>query len=119
MSQFDLTTLEPGHHSCFLFEDFDDQLSTTIPFLKLGLAKKEKCLFLSDPLTVEKVRKKLNAAGVSVDSEEKCGALVLTSARDYLVNGRFNSKRMVTFLEAALEGALKEGFTGFRATGDV
>lgn len=90
-----------------------------VEFLKAGLLLNERCLFVADPLAVDSVKMALAAAGIDTAAERQRGALILTSEREYLVNGQFQSSNMLSFLWQATESARAAGFAGLRATGDV
>jgi hypothetical protein len=113
-----LTTLSHGHHGCLFFDTLQRALAVTIPFLEIGLKRKERCLYLADPLTILAV--KSSFLTISVDRELRRGSLILSSDRNHLTReGLFDEHRMIDFLGQAEREALKDGFTGFRATGDV
>ena len=61
----------------------------------------------------------LAAAGVDVLKEVANGRLVLSSSQNHLANGRFDVDLMMGTLEDALEQALREGYHGLWATGDM
>lgn len=114
-----LQLLTPGHHGCFFYNDQQDAVDTSLVFLKIGLERNERCLFLSDPSTIEKTRSAFERAGIDTAREAEQGRLVLFSERDYLVNGRFDQARMIQFIGQAYQDTVKAGFTGMRGTGDV
>lgn len=65
------------------------------------------------------MRSYLSAAGVDVTREMEKGSLVLSSAQDHLVNGQFDIDRMMDTLANALDQALKDGYAGLWASGDM
>ncbi len=114
-----LSSLHLGDHACFSVRSRKEQVLVTSEFIRIGLERNESCLFLGDPVLVAKVADALSDAGVDLRGEAQRGALLLRSERDYLVDGRLESKAMVVCLLKAVSEAVKAGFAGLRATGDV
>ena len=65
------------------------------------------------------MRSYLAAGGVDVTAEEAIGSLVLTSELEHLDGSRFNVDRMIGSLQSALDAALRDGYEGLWATGDM
>jgi hypothetical protein len=65
------------------------------------------------------LRAYLFARGVDVPKEINKGSLVLSSDRGHLKNGSFDTDRMLTKLSDAMHEALKEGYQGLWASGDM
>jgi hypothetical protein len=114
-----ISTLKHGDHACFYFKDRQEQMHVTIPFIITGLERNERCLYLADPITLSLVKEELEDKGINVEKESARGALKLSSDRDYLVGGQFETAHMIASLRAAIKDALKAGFAGLRATGDM
>ena len=114
-----LRLLNLGHHGCFYYHTQADAIETSLAFLQIGLERNERCIYLTDPSTVEKAKTVFTQAGIDVDKEAEKGTLFLTSERSYLVNGRFDKNRMIQFIDQTLQDALKAGFTGLRGVGDM
>ena len=66
------------------------------------------------------MRSYLAAAGVDVAHESANAKLVLSSERHHLADGRqFDVDQMIEALEEALKQALRDGYEGLWATGDM
>src|ERR1043165_886014 len=65
------------------------------------------------------MRSYLAAEGVNVAREIDEGNLVLTSEQGHLIDGTFDVDRMIDSLEAAINQAVKDGYRGLFATGDM
>jgi DcmR-like sensory protein len=84
------------------------------------LEQNYRCLYLNSSPMVAGMRSYLAAAGVDVAREVEKSALVLTSARGHLTDGvHFDPEQMMRSLESALNAALREGYAGLWATGDM
>ncbi len=78
-----------------------------------------RCLYLNRPQMVGAFESSLASAGVDTAEAVRRGALVLSSDQSHLVNGIFDSERMLAMLRRAIRQALFHGFTGFWASGDM
>jgi hypothetical protein len=65
------------------------------------------------------IRSYLAAAGLNVQHAIQKGALVLSSDQNHLKEGRFDADRMLHMLEEAVTQALKSGYEGLWASGDM
>jgi signal transduction histidine kinase len=61
----------------------------------------------------------LERAGVDPDQETRKNRLIMGSGHDYLDQGRFNTDKMLAFLQRTYDSTLEDGFTALRAAGDV
>jgi PAS domain S-box-containing protein len=110
-----LLDLKPGDHVCPVNDSKVDQLAVAVPFIKTGLARGERCVFVADDHSVEEIMRAFEAARVDVAHEKERGALrILTKAETFLLPGEFHPEAMIDFLRKAEAAALADGFTGFR-----
>lgn len=111
---------EVSRHKCLIYDgDPSHQLSVVIPFLADGLRDNWRCLYLGSPEMVRMAGTALGARGVDVRQETRRGALILSSDRSHLVGGSFDSAKMIDGLCALIDRAVKDGFRGLCATGDM
>ena len=61
-----LASLRQGDHICRICESVAEQLDAAVPFMKEGLARGERCLYIADERSVEAIVGALAAAGVDV-----------------------------------------------------
>lgn len=107
-------------HQCFIYGGApSSHLADIAPTLIENLKGGRRCLYLNSPPMVAGMRCQLSAAGIDLAEEVKRGALVLTSDRNHLVDGRFDVDRMLRLLRDALELALADGYLGLWAAGDM
>lgn len=83
------------------------------------LAANVRCLYLNSAPLVAEMRLCLAAAGVDVIGAEANGSLILSSERPQLIHGTFDGRAMLASLEVELMRALKDGYAGLWATGDL
>lgn len=111
---------QQGDHVCTLFSSAEEQLAAAIEYIRQGLERQERCLYVCGEQTPAEFRKALNAGGIDVAQEEARGALVLlTKESGHLKGGSFSASRMITMLKSAVEDALRDGFEGLCAAGDM
>ena len=111
---------QQGDHVCTLFASPEEQLSAAVEYIRQGLARGERCLYVCGEQTPSEFRGALRAAGIEVAHQEKRGALVLlTKETGHLKGGSFNASRMIGMLSNAVEDAIHDGFAGLCAAGDM
>lgn len=109
-----------GDHVCTLCTSRREQISAAVEFIRGGLARGERCLYICCEQTPPEFREELRCAGIDVDAEESRGALELfAKAEGHLKGGAFDAARMIEMLGAALSDALAMGFAGLRGAGDM
>lgn len=110
-----------GQHVCAIYDTPDEQRAVAIAFIGDGLRKQERCLYVAESAAdVEKFRGLLQDVGIDAHNAETSGALILMTSDDaHLVDGCFDSERMLRMLNDTVEKALNDGFTGLRTCGDM
>jgi signal transduction histidine kinase len=116
----ELSKLKQGDHLCSLYENTAEQLAVAVPFMIDGLARGERCVYITDDRTIEEVVHALAAAGADVEQARQRGALRLMTAQDlYRRAGEFVPLAMIDFIRHAEAEALADGFSGLRLTGEM
>ena len=110
-----------GDHVCALFSNVQEQETVAAQFIAAGLRAGERCLFVgSSSVALQRFGDRLQADGVDAAAEQDRGALLLlTTQQAHLIDGCFDSERMLTMLNQAVEDALNDGFAGLRTCGDM
>src|SRR5882672_3449068 len=115
-----LEQLGPHDHFCSIYESPEEHYAVAIPFIRIGLDRGEKCIYIADDGTVGDVRQAMQSEGIDVDRATASNALVLaTKEQAYLEHGSFHPDWMFTFWEEATQSAMREGFSALRATGET
>jgi signal transduction histidine kinase len=115
-----LEQLGPHDHFCSIYESPEEHYAVAIPFIRIGLDRGEKCIYIADDGTVDDVRQAMQSEGIDVDRATASKALVLaTKEQAYLEHGSFHPDWMYTFWKEATQLALSEGFSALRATGET
>lgn len=115
-----LEQLGAHDHLCSIYETEDEQYAVAIPFIRIGLERREKCVYIADDHHVSGLHGRLRQAGVDVEAALRSGALVVLTKKDaYLRNGRFDPEWMFTFWREAAAEAKAQGFGSLRGTGET
>ena len=115
-----LDNLPYGSHLCCVYDTPGHQFSALIPFLREGLQRGDKCLYILDESTREELSSVLTEAGIPLMDVVGSGAFLMeTSDRTYYRNGSFDTDRMFEYLSRIYDAALAAGFKGMRASGEM
>ena len=106
-------------HLCLFYSSREEQLAAVIPFLRAGLRRGERCIYIVDDDPAPLIDACRNA-GILVDDVIAADALlVLTKWDSYLKRGDFDPEWMLQFLQDQVAAAKAAGFAALRVTGEV
>ena len=110
-----------GTHLCQFYESKQDLIDILVPYFSEGLRNNEFCMWItSSPLEVEEARRALKKAIPNLESYESNGQIEIISYTDwYLLDGKFDSDRVLQGWVKKEKKALKNGFEGLRLTGNT
>ena len=112
--------LHAHDHAVFFDESYEHGRRAIIPFLKTGIDRGEKCIYLAHSHGAEQIERRLKEEGVDAETVKAAGQLVILQASEtYLSCGRFNPKRMIELWVSEVERAICEGYPGVRVTGET
>jgi signal transduction histidine kinase len=118
-----LTALEqlgPHDHQSLIYDTAKDRFEVAIPFIRIGLDRGEKCIYIADDGMAEGIRSAMRAQGIDVAQALASQRLVLATKEDaFLRDGAFDADRMPTFWMDAAAEAARQGFSALRATGET
>ena len=107
-------------HLALIYDKQDEQLDIIVPYLRMGLERGEKSVYIVDDTSAESVVMAMERHGIDVDAAMASGALAIITKHDaYLKNGEFDPDWMIGFLADAVQSAKKEGFQSVRASGEM
>jgi len=107
-------------HQCLIYRGApSEQLASLALMIRKRLAENYRCLYLHSPGMVAGIRAYLMSSGLDVHEAVVMGRLILSSSQDHLVDDAFDPKRMLELLKAAHDEALREGYAGLWASGDM
>jgi chemotaxis family two-component system sensor kinase Cph1 len=107
-------------HLCLIYETQEEQFAAVIPYIKIGLERGEKCIYVVDDNTAAMVINGMKAAGMDVDTAVESGRLAIVTKQDaYLKQGYFDPDWMISFLKRATDEAKAAGFSALWITGEM
>jgi hypothetical protein len=112
--------VHPGDHICAIYSSDDELAHIVGDFLAEGLRKSERCWYLPAADDPTAVRAALEARHIDTMRSQQDGALrILSSNAAYSVRGEFDPEETMGVFSDAIEHALTEGFSGFRAAANM
>lgn len=111
--------LEPGTHACLLYETPDEQAAAVIPFMREGIQRGHRCLYVVDDLTAAEVISILGSCADVLGAVRSGTLFIQTKQETYLRDGVFEPDAMLAFLDRAIALAVAEGYDRLRATGEM
>lgn len=106
-------------HRCLIYDGAPSgKLPLLAALIKGKLEEGYRCLYLNSLPMVAGIGSVLASIGIDVVKEIESGSLVLSS-EPVLVEGQFDIDSMLAKLEGAIDQALKDGYKGLWASGDM
>jgi len=102
-------------HLCLIYETPEEQFAAAVPFLRSGLDRGEKCLYVADEDSGTAVLNALRKAGTDVDRHLRSGTLIRTNKPESDVQpGRLDLDWWIDYLSQSLQGAGDSRFSGLK-----
>jgi len=115
-----ISELRPGDHACCFYETAEKHRAVLTPFLRQGLERGEKVVYILDVSTVEAIVAYLRRDGLDVEPYLARGQMVfLTRDETYMQESVFDPERMIAMLRAQTDQVLAEGYPSLRMTGEM
>ena len=106
-------------HAALVYESRAEQFAAAIPFVRRGLERNERCLYVAHETTREEVVAAMRAGGIDVDAALESGRLSIRDADEtFRRNGRFDADETIAYLEDAVDAATAE-YEALRVTGEM
>ncbi|WP_263004873.1 MEDS domain-containing protein, partial [Natronobiforma cellulositropha] len=108
-----------NEHIALIYETRDEQFAATVPFVRQGLERGERCMYVVDEHSSDEVLRTMRESNIDVDSALDSGALTFhTIDETYLRNGTFDPDEMIAFYADAIEEATAE-YEALRVTAET
>jgi signal transduction histidine kinase len=115
-----LQRLAPSGHVCSIYEREPEHPELVATFVRLGLERGEKCVYIADPGNEGRIEQTLYARGIDVDAALRTKALLVMSLRQTPVRGdSFDPYRIFTLWKDLSSRAREEGFARLRGAADM
>lgn len=115
-----ISRMHAGDHYCGIYRTDEDHRRIVVDFVREGIARGEKMLYLVNIHTAAYLENLLRDEGIEMGPLVESGQLAVLSAKDtYLTDGEFIPERMIQLLKEATDAAVAEGYPALRATGEM
>ena len=95
-------------HVCAIYDTQEERFAAALPFLRSGLERGQRCLYVADQSSAAPVLDALRKSGTDTDRYLRNGALVLADQPwAYHMHGHFDPDSSVRFLSKAAQEAAK------------
>lgn len=108
-----------GDHIVFIYDDISELTAFSVPFIKEGLAKGERCLYVVGDLSLAEATEAFAAGGVDVARESQRGALEVMTGAEYAGPPPIDPLRMADRVHEREKEAESNGFAGLRIAGEM
>ncbi|APW96860.1 histidine kinase [Halobiforma lacisalsi AJ5] len=106
-------------HFALIHESEAEQFAAAMPFVRQGLERDERCLYITHDHTAAEIEAAMRADGIDVDVALESGQLSIHDGDEtYLRNGTFSADETIEFLDAAIAEATEE-YEALRVTGEM
>lgn len=110
---------ESNDHLALVYESPTERLDTVVPFLRRGLERGERCMYVGDEDEIADLIEALYGAGVDVAAARESGALAFATGREtYLRDGSFDAEEMLETQAEAIADASEE-YEAFRLAAET
>jgi signal transduction histidine kinase len=107
-------------HLCVIYRTEEERLAAALPYLKAGLERRERCLYVADEKAASPVFNALRKGGIDVDHCLESRALVvIDKPHTHLGHERFDPDRWIGFLSQTAREAGAEKFSGLTILGEM
>ena len=114
-----LEKLQPGSHLSMIYDTEQEWMSAIIPFLKIGLKRGQKCIYIIDSRSPEQILNYLREQGVDTDQALAKGQLSIARIDQLLSGaGACGPEQLLEFLDSETNKALSEGYPALWVTCD-
>ena len=115
-----ISRMHCGDHYCGIYRTDEDHRRIIVDFVRDGVARGEKMLYLVNIHTAAHLEKILQEAGIDTAPLLASGQLTILAAKDaYLADGEFVPEKMIALLKQMTDEAVAEGYPALRATGEM
>ena len=105
---------------CWIYETEEDHRAMVISFIRDGLERGEKVLYIVDASTVDQFLNYFRDDGVEVGPYLERGQLeILTADETYMREGIFDPDGMIVLLKQEMDRALGKGYPALRVSGEA
>ncbi|MDA8123390.1 MAG: MEDS domain-containing protein [Deltaproteobacteria bacterium] len=107
-------------HVCLFHKNPEERLSALVPYIRIGLARGEKCLLYCAEATGKEILEGLRYGGMDIGGALARGAMLATQGSTTLDARReFSPQELIAFFHSAAAVAVSEKYAGLRLCVDM
>ncbi|MBM4054933.1 MAG: PAS domain S-box protein [Planctomycetes bacterium] len=107
-------------HICQICDTQEEQLEIAVPFIKIGLERGEKCIYVVDYQASQVPINALQNGGIDVKNVLKAGTLSIFDKKQvYLNQGNFDPDKTIQYWQKIIASAKMEGFNALRVVSEA
>ena len=108
-----------NEHIALIYEHPEEPFAATVPFVRQGLERGERCMYIVDETAEVEVIEAMRVAGIGVEEALASGALTFHTVQEtYLRNGAFDPDEMIAFY-ADVIAETTEAYAALRVTAET
>lgn len=107
-----------GDHVCAVLDGPAAQAEIVTEFVSAGLARRERVAYFAGDSSRERVLGMLHGGGIATGEPLAQGQLSIVPLHEHAGEENVDPARRIAAMSAAIDGALADGYSGFRATGE-
>jgi len=112
--------LKPGDHVCFIYESEDEHRAVVCEYVRQGLERQQKVVYVRDANSAETICSYLADDGLDVPSFLETGQLAfLDSEAVYESEGVLDPERAISVWQSLIEDAVEQGYSALRGTAEM
>lgn len=113
--------LDLHHHTALLYEQPTDQFAAVLPFIRDGLERGDRCLYIYNDNSKTDVVAAMHDAGIDVEAAVAAGDLSFHSKEEpFLQNGSFVPDATIDFASETIRAATEDdGYNAVLVTGEM
>lgn len=115
-----IARMQSGDHYCGIYRTDDDHRAIVVDFIREGVRRHEKMLYIVNVQSSLQLRTTLQQANIDVEQLLASQQLTILTAKEaYLKHGQFDPDKMLQLLGEVTDNALAEGYAALRVTGEM
>ncbi|WP_394742668.1 MEDS domain-containing protein [Natronococcus roseus] len=108
-------------HLASIYRTRDQQFEAAIPFVRTGLERGERCLYIAGETGREEVLEAMAGRGIDVERALESGALSIHTPTEVYggTEREFDADDVLAFLESTVDSVTREGYEALRITAEM
>jgi len=112
--------LKPRDHIILVYDSVETKHNFLFSYIKTGLENNEAAAYVCSEENPNQIREAMKQFGIEVEKHERTGALTIIHYTDfYIIDGKFNTTKVLDSWTKLYKEALTKGFKGLRVTGEM